>query len=240
MPVTRPLLLNQIQAITFDCYGTLIDWQGGVQDTLREILRRRGLDVDEGRFFHDWEQAQWDRIQRAYAPYRKIVAGSFLQVAKSYSLPLTPPEADEFAAAIARWKPFPDVPKALKSLSRRLRLGIISNIDDDLLAGSVAQMGVEFDWKVTAQQARAYKPSDKPFRLALEQMQLSPSLVAHAAFGFEYDLGPAATVGFRTILVRRGRTQFPPQPVPDLIVSDLTELANAFGLLERAEAAHPP
>lgn len=224
-----PIRLKDVQVITFDCYGTLIDWESGARETLRTLLLRHELPVDAEAYFRDWERSQWRRIHQSYAPYRAIAAESFLEVARQRGLPLSPHDAGVFAEAIPRWKPFRDVTSALTTLKRQLRLGIISNIDDDLLAGSVAQLGVEFDLKVTAEQARAYKPAPRPFELALERLSLPANLVAHAAFGFEYDITTASQLGFRTILVRRGRTKFPFDPVPDLSVSDLRELAALFG-----------
>lgn len=224
-----PIRLKDVQVITFDCYGTLIDWESGARETLRTLLLKHELPVDEETYFRDWERSQWRRIHQRYAPYRAIAAESFLEVARQRGLPLSPDDASAFVEAIPRWKPFPDVPSALAALKRRVRLGIISNIDDDLLAGSVAQMGVEFDLKVTAEQARAYKPARRPFELALERLSLPANLVAHAAFGFEYDITTASQQGFRTILVRRGRTKFPFDPVPDLSVSGLRELVALLG-----------
>jgi 2-haloacid dehalogenase len=138
-------------------------------------------------------------------------------------------EGRAFADSIATWKPFPDTVTALEKLRQHgLRLGIISNIDDDILTGTVKLLGVDFDLTMTAQQARAYKPSPVPFQRALEKLALPPQQVAHAAFGFEYDIGPAAELGFRTILVKRARVEFPPTPVPDLVLADLAELASLF------------
>jgi len=226
--MARPTALKDVQVITFDCYGTLIDWEGGAKQTLRELLQRHGMSADEEAFFRAWERAQWVRIHQRYARYRDIVAETFLEVARHYGLPCSEADAAAFAAAIAHWPPFPEVPEALARLKQHLRLGIISNIDDDLLAGSVAQLGVEFDLLVTAEQARAYKPAARPFALALERLSLPAKLVAHAAFGFEYDLVTASRLGFRTILVRRGRYDFPETPLPELVVADLAELAAVF------------
>lgn len=233
----RPLRLRNVEVITFDCYGTLIDWQGGAKQTLRELLRRAGAEHlfqtrgPEGvldNFFQAWERAQWHRIQQNYARYRDITREAFLQVAAVQGLPLGAAEAQAFADSIATWKPFPDVPQALKTLKGHVRLGIISNIDDDILAASVKQMGVGFDLLMTAEQARAYKPSPAPFERALERLQLPAERVAHAAFGFEYDITTASRLGFRTVLVRRTRTKFPDTPVPDLQVADVAELAAQF------------
>lgn len=225
----RPLRLTDVEAITFDCYGTLIDWETGVRQALQAMLARWDLHADEDAFFLAWERTQRARIQQSYARYRDIAAEAFASVAAAEQLPFGPEDTQAFAAALGTWKPFPDVPAALAQLKHHLRLGIISNTDDDILAASVKQMGVEFDLLMTAEQARAYKPSPVPFQRALERLGLAPARVAHAAFGFEYDIVTASELGFRTVLVRRTRTHFPPAPVPDLIVADLRELAAEFG-----------
>lgn len=225
----RPLRLQDVQAITFDCYGTLIDWEGGTKQTLRALLAAKDTRTDEDAFFHTWERLQRARIQKEYARYRKVAAEAFLEAAAAERLPLGEEDARAFADAIGTWKPFPDTRAALRVLKRHTRLGIISNIDDDILAESLKQMGVEFDLLVTAEQVRAYKPSPVPFQQALERLQLPPAQVAHAAYGFEYDIVTAARLGFRTILVRRTRSRFPETPVPDLNVADLAALAAHFG-----------
>ncbi len=240
----RPTKLEDIRAITFDCYGTLIDWEGGAKQSLRALLQKR-RPRDAGLFraefldelFRAWERAQWARIQQSYAPYREIAAESLEQVAAEHELPLASADARAFADSICTWQPFPDTPAALAKLKQQARLGIISNIDDDILAASVAHLGVEFDLLMTAEQARAYKPSPLPFQRALERLDLPPAQVAHAAFGFEYDITTAHALGFRTILVRRHRRKFPPAPVPGLIVADLAELAEGFRWRENRLAA---
>jgi len=224
----RPQRLAAVEVMTFDCYGTLIDWEGGAKSTLRALLVLKDARADEEAFFQAWERAQRQRIQRSYAPYREIAAESFLEVARARSLPLAAQDAELFADSIATWKPFPDTVAALQKLKQYLRLGIISNIDDDILAATVTQLGVEFDLLQTAQQARAYKPSPVPFERALARLALPPPRVAHAAFGFEYDITTAAALGLHTVLVRRSRTDFLATPAPDLIVDDLAALAAVF------------
>ncbi len=224
----RPLRLKEVEVITFDCYGTLIDWESGAKGTLRALLATKDLYADENAFFQAWERAQRARIQGPYASYREIAAECFAEVARAQDLPFNAGDAEVFADSIATWKPFPDTPLALQALKRQLRLGIISNVDDDLLAGSVKLMGAEFDLLMTAQQALAYKPSPVPFERALERLGLPAARVAHAAFGFEYDVTTATALGFHTVLVQRGRTDFPSTPIPDLVVDDLSELAMRF------------
>ncbi len=214
--------------MTFDCYGTLIDWEHGAKGTLRALLATKDWRTDEDSFFWAWENAQRERIQQSYAPYRQIAAECFVAVARAQNLPLSEGDAEDFADAIATWKPFPDTVAALRELKQHLRLGIISNIDDAILARTVKLLGVEFDLLQTAEQARAYKPSPVPFQRALERLGLPSDKVAHTAFGFEYDIGTAAQLGFRTVLVRRNRADFPATPVPDLVMDDLAGLAAQF------------
>ncbi len=177
----RPTKLKDIRAITFDCYGTLVDWEGGAKLSLRALLQKRRLRdagllqaefLDE--LFGAWERAQWTRIQQSYAPYRQIAAESLEQVAAEHELPLSGGDARAFADSISTWQPFPDTPAALAKLKQKARLGIISNIDDDILAASVAHLRVGFDLLMTAEQARAYKPSSLPFRRALERLRPTP------------------------------------------------------------------
>jgi 2-haloacid dehalogenase len=224
----QPQPLADVEALTFDCYGTLIDWESGAKGTLRALLAFRDARADEEAFFQAWERAQRDRIQQSYARYRQIAADCFQQVARDQHLPLSHGDARDFADSIASWQPFPDTRAALQELSKQFRPGIISNIDDDILAATVKQLGVEFALLQTAAQARAYKPSRLPFVQALARLQLPAARVAHAAFGFEYDITTASKMGFRTILVRRSRTDFPSNPVPDLAVADLASLAALF------------
>jgi 2-haloacid dehalogenase len=224
----RPEPLAGVEAVTFDCYGTLIDWEGGAKGTLRALLALKDMRADEEAFFQAWERAQRARIQKEYAPYRQIAAAAFTEAVRAQRLPLSEGDAQHFADSIATWKPFPDTVAALQRLKQQVRLGIISNIDDEILAETVKLLGVAFDLRQTAEQARAYKPAAAPFQQALERLQLPAARVAHAAFGFEYDIATAAGLGFRTVLVRRGRSDFPPAPVPDVSVADLAELAALF------------
>ena len=233
----RPVRLEDVQIITFDCYGTLIDWDGGAKQTLGALLEKNPallpvavpFDAVLDQFFQAWERAQWELIHGPYQRYRDIAREAFVEVAAVHGLPLGVNEGRAFADSIATWKPFPDTIAALQKLQQYgLRLGIISNIDDDILAATVKLLGVEFDLKMTAQQARAYKPSTVPFQLALEKLELPPQQIAHAGFGFEYDMGPAAALGMRTVLVKRARVEFPATPMPDLVVADLAELASLF------------
>ena len=133
------------------------------------------------------------------------------------------------ARSLAEWAPFPDTVPSLRKLARRRRLGIVSNIDRALLAGTLGRLQVPLSMTATAEEAGAYKPDPAPFHLALERLGLRPEEVLHAAFGWKYDLSPARALGLRTCFVARPTVcGLPPAQAieADLSVGSLGELAD--------------
>ena len=137
--------------------------------------------------------------------------------------------------SLGEWAPFPDTVRAMRTMARRRRLGIISNLDRVLLAATLGQLQAPLSMTVTAEEAKAYKPDPAPFRLALERMGLGPDEVLHAAFGWKYDLAPARALGMRTCFVTRPTVVELPAPErlaelgADLVVESLGELAERLG-----------
>jgi 2-haloacid dehalogenase len=130
------------------------------------------------------------------------------------------------------WQPFPDtVPALRRAKAAGWRLAIISNTDSSIIAHTLRQLEVDFDELVVAEDARAYKPSAKPFELALDALREEPENILHVAFGFKYDIGPAQALGFRTAWVNRHQEPAPGSERPDYEWRDL------WGLAELAESA---
>src|SRR5439155_27040437 len=148
---------------------------------------------------------RWERIQfqmlRPWRPYREILARSFDATMQYFGLEAFVDDGPGLARSVADWLPFPDTTRALRRLGRRYRLAIISNIDRDLLASTVGHLQAPFSSLVTAEDARAYKPDQAPFRLALERLGLPPGRILHAGFGWRYDLAPARAVGMHTAFI---------------------------------------
>ncbi len=210
---------------TFDCYGTLIDWEAGMKRCFREILAEKRSPVSLEQFAADWEEIQFRMIQEPYRPYREILAESLLETLERHRVLSSFSDGERLAAALPSWKPFPEVNATLGGLKKSgFRLAIISNIDDDLLSQTVKHFTVAFDRLLTAEQARAYKPSEKVFRYALEQLQCPPQQIAHVAFGARYDLLPAQEIGFRTIYINRSAQQLPAGIRTDAEYTDLIGL----------------
>ena len=213
--------LRRFEVVTFDCYGTLIDWEAGILSAIRAALPgRAGVEILE-RFAALETEAE----KGPYLPYR--------QVLKRVQVGLGLTESPELLAeSIARWKPFPDTVAALKVLKKRFKLAVITNIDDDLFEGSRAQLGVEFDWVVTAQEVGAYKPSPQNFIYAVRKMGVPCNRVLHAAQSLYHDVAPARELGLSTAWVNRrkwlkGGGATPASGAkPDLEVPDLKSLAD--------------
>ncbi len=143
----------------------------------------------------------------------------------------TPSELDCLVDSLGDWRPFPDTVSALQALKEKFKLAAISNIDDDLFASSAKLLKVEFDWVITAEQAKSYKPSLEVFQFALRKIGVPPARVPHVAQSLYHDIAPARRMGLATVWVnrRRGREGFgatpPASAHPDLEVPDLTALA---------------
>jgi 2-haloacid dehalogenase len=166
-----------------------------------------------------------------YQPYAHILATVMQGLGERLGFRPTDAELQALAGSVGDWPEFPDSPAALRALKGRFKLAIISNIDDELFAASNRRLGVEFDWIVTAQQARSYKPSSNNFRVALERIGLPKERLLHVAQSLFHDHVPAKALGWETVWVnrRRGKPGFgatpPATAQPDLEVPDLRTLA---------------
>lgn len=223
------LNFRYVDALTFDCYGTLIDWESGILGVLRTFRDDHGIDAGDGEMLERYARAEAHAQLRPYRPYRAVLRDVMHGVAASYGVHGGFDE-DAIAKSLPTWQPFPDTVAALAALKHRFPLGIISNIDDDLFAHTAKTLEVPFDWVVTAQQAGAYKPSLKVFRYALAEMGLPMQHAVHVAQSRYHDIGPLNQIGWRAVWVNRcgekagaGATQrFFARP--DLEVPDLATL----------------
>ena len=204
--------------LTFDCYGTLIDWERGILAALRPILERHG-------------ELEAAAEGGPYQPYRAVLAAVVDGLGARLGFAPSPEERAAFAASVGDWPPFPDTVAALQALARRFRLVILSNVDDDLFAGSARQLGVDFAAVVTAQQVGSYKPDRRNFRFALARLGVPDEQVLHVAQSLFHDIVPAKELGLATVWVNRrhDRPGWGATPSataqPDLEVPDLRTLA---------------
>jgi len=201
------MALDGIKVATFDCYGTLVDWEGGAGAFLYDLCLRHGADAPPpGRELRDrWEAIQFEVLSTGdYRPYKQVLAESLRSWMDERGLTWDAGEGDALVRAIRSWQPFPDTRPALTRVREAgLRLVIVSNTDRDIIDHTLRHLGVPFDDVVTAEDCGAYKPADTVFEQALERIGEPSEAVLHVAFGFKYDLPPAERAGMRTAWVNR-------------------------------------
>ncbi len=234
MTDTAGLDLDRFEALTFDCYGTLIDWETGILAALRPVLEAHGVRAKEDELLEAFGRHETAIESGEYLPYREVLAGVLGRLGDELGFSPTDAEATAFADSVGEWPPFEDSPPALRALGQRFGLAVITNCDDDLFARSARRLGVDFDWVVTAEQARAYKPSHRNFELALETIGLPRERILHVAQSLFHDHAPAKDLGFATVWVdrREGRAGSGATPTaaaePDLRVPDVASLVQAM------------
>ena len=231
------LSFDRFEVLTFDCYGTLIDWETGIWAALHPILVRHRVGVSVDSALELYGALESDAERGPYRDYKSVLRIVLTGFGARLGFAPTPEEMERFAASVKGWPAFPDSPRALQALKTKYRLAVISNIDDDLFAFSAQRLRVPFDWVITAQQVKSYKPSLNNFRVAFERIGVPPAKILHVAQSLYHDIAPARELGLSTIWVNRrhgkpGTGATPPaQAQPDLEVPDLASLARAIGLL---------
>jgi 2-haloacid dehalogenase len=224
---------NRFEVLTFDCYGTLINWEAGILSALHRILAAHGKQVDDAALLKLYGDFEMLAEQGDFHPYRTVLESVVRRFGTRLDFIPTDEQARLLPDSLANWKPWPDTVDALRRLQTRFRLAILSNVDDDLFAATRPQLGVDFDDVITAQQARAYKPSLKLFELALSRIQAPAHRVLHAGQSIYHDVIPAQALGLAAVWVNRPSARPGVGAVkaaearPDLTVTSLAELAAA-------------
>ena len=192
---------NRFTHLTFDCYGTLIDWETGILAALLPLFQRHGATPEQILQRYVFHEARLEGM--AWRPYRQVLTEVSVALAADFQTELTEAEAASLAQSVANWPPFPDTVGALRRLKDRYKLVIVSNIDDDLFVATARLLEVPFDDVITAQQVRSYKPATAHFHEALRRMEARATDVLHVAQSLYHDHEPAKRLGFHTAWVRR-------------------------------------
>jgi len=215
------------EILSFDCYGTLIDWETGILSALAPVLARHGRSVPDEELLETFATLEVGAEQPPYRAYEVVLREVVEGLGRRFGFAPDEAERGVLAASLGDWPAFPDTRDALLALKTRYRLAIISNIDDDLFARTARVLGVEFDWVVTARQVGSYKPSLENFRQSLARFGAPSDKVLHVAQSLYHDIAPAKSLGLSTVWVnrRRGRpghgATAPVTVRPDVEVPDL-------------------
>jgi 2-haloacid dehalogenase len=217
---------QKIRLLSFDCYGTLIDWKESVLSILEAYFEDSPLSFSRQELFRAFLEADRKMISDSYLPYREILAQVIELMAEELRFSLDPASRYLLSDRFSEWKPFPDTVRSLKQLKEKFQLAIISNVDDELFSISNKLLEVDFDFIVTAQQIGSYKPDHRNFQRALEVFGIDKQEHLHVAQSVYHDIIPARQLGLNTVWVNRygepERTD--PLEYPDLEVPDLQSL----------------
>jgi 2-haloacid dehalogenase len=229
------------RVLTFDCYGTLIDWESGILATVRPVLRAHNVEAADDHVLELFGELESAAQAGPYCRYAALLETVMDGLGQRLGFVATAADMAALANSVGDWPAFADSAEALAALKRHFKLAIISNIDDELFAASNRRLGVEFDWIITAQQARSYKPSLNNFRLAMARIGLPPEQWVHVAQSLYHDHVPAKSLGLDTVWINRrvgksGPGATPPASAqPDLEVPEMRTFAE---LATRARSDH--
>ena len=235
--------LSDHTTLTFDCYGTLIDWETGIARALDPWLSRNGLTLGPEEILAAFGAAESSQQRRTPgALYPDILRGAVGDMAARWQAPLGPEEGDAFAASVRDWPPFPDSAEALAYLKGHYKLVIISNIDRESFRHSNDKLGVAFDLIVTAQDVGSYKPDLRNFHYTIEKLGeigVARDEILHCAQSLFHDHVPAKELGLTSVWINRragrkgwGATSAPPREVsPDFEFPSMAAFADAHRAL---------
>lgn len=193
--------LARTKTITFDCYGTLIDWAGGLRRSFAQAFGPE-QSVREDTLFDAYVRAEAEEESKPYRPYRDILAATTERLANQLGFELPKGASDILAHTLPDWTPFPDTNEALGRLKEKFTLGVLSNIDRDLFAGTSRHLAVEFDFLIVAEDVRSYKPSCAHFERLLETHGPRETIL-HVAQSLHHDGVPAGELGIPFVWINR-------------------------------------
>ncbi|RLA92381.1 MAG: haloacid dehalogenase type II [Deltaproteobacteria bacterium] len=227
---------NKYEVFSFDCYGTLIDWEKGIIEALRPVLVLHNINLNDDEILMLYAQIEPKVEEGKFIKYKEVLRRVMQEFSKRLGFRLSPVQLDCLVNSLKNWKPFPDTVDALQALKKSFKLAIISNVDDDLFALSAKHLKVKFDWIITSEQTQSYKPSLTIFESAIKKIGVSPKKILHVAQSIFHDIVPAEKLGLSTVWVnrRQGKKGFGATPKArghfDLEVPDLKTLVSVIGL----------
>ncbi len=218
-----------VRAFTFDCYGTLIDWERGISEAIADIPALAS--VDRAAFLQRREEEELAIEGGPFRRYDEVLAISLQQAARAFAIQVSDGDACRFGASVPDWPALPDAAPFLRRLrSRGTPLAILSNVTREAIRLSVHKLGVPFDLIVTADDVQSYKPAPQHWLRARAELGIEPREQLHIAASMTHDIQPCALQGVPSVWVNRHDDPIPAGVDPALVVSDLVELGEALGL----------
>ena len=220
---------KHISFVTFDVYGTLIDWETGVFDAFKAEADRDGFTLERDELITLFHETQQQIEAGSYELYAEVLRRTAVQIAKKLGWPLEPSRAGFLPDSVKRWPPFKETNPVLTKIAKKYKIGLVSNIDDKLLGETRRHIPLDFDLVVTAQQVRSYKPDPAHFTECERRIGTKRGWV-HIASSYYYDVEPCVKKKIPVIWVNRSKQQLEPnQKKPDAEVANLREAAKLVG-----------
>lgn len=225
------MIESYTKLLTFDCYGTLVDWEAGVRAYLERVLRGKDAAADTEIFYQRWYELQLEHIAVQFKPYRDVLRDSLQRALADFGLSVEPDDGADFGEAMEQWEPFPESAKVLARLKEAgYTLTVISNSQHDIIRHAIEKLGNPFDHVVTAEDVGAYKPDARPFERALELAGVSRAETVHVCRSQEVDLPRSVPMGITTVWINRGGEPLVEGvPEPDYELVDLNGLPDLLG-----------
>ena len=211
--------------ITFDCYGTLIDWEGGIKSAAKNIADKNGFNLNLDGVSDKYIKVELEVEHEQYRKYHEVLQLSAKKLFKNEGFEISDGDTLEFADSIYSWKPFPETNKVLSGLKGKgYKLVILSNIDNEIIRRSIELIGINFDGVVTAEEVGSYKPEHGHWVEMLKRFNTSKDRVLHVAASYVHDIIPAKEQGFDAIWINRNNEKPTSDILPNKELSDLTKL----------------
>ncbi len=215
--------------ITFDCYGTLIDWEGGIRNATKQISDKHGFNLDLNGIADKYIKVELAVEAEQYRKYHDVLQSASKRLLKQEGFDISDEDALEFANSIYSWQPFSEIHDVLAKLKDKgYKLIILSNIDNEIIKKSIELIGIDFDGIVTAEEVGSYKPSHGHWQEMLRRFNATKGEVLHVAASYVHDIIPAKEQGFDAVWINRNHEQPTREIRPDLEFNDLSPLPESL------------
>ncbi len=219
-------LPKEVRFVTFDCYGTLIDWETGAYDAFQKEADRDGFTIDKNALIPHFLEIQREIERGSYELYAEVLRRTAVRCAKELGWDLEPSRSGFLPSSVPRWPAFRETNAQLERFAKKFEIGILSNVDDKLLGATRRHFRVDFDLVVTAQQVRSYKPDPAHFKECARRIEQKKKSWVHIASGYETDVEPCIKRKVPVIWVNRhGRKLEQGQKKPTEEVKTLRDAA---------------
>ena len=214
--------------LTFDCYGTLIDWRKGIDISLGNLLRKNGLPAEVS-VYSDYIRLEASE-ELGYKSYREVLRSTAIKVADALRISITKEDANAFASSVPSWPPFNDSVETLKQLGQKgCQRIILSNIDRETLKKTLLQNGLEVDGYITAEDVGSYKPSLEHWRRFFDQYKVTREETLHVAQSLFHDIIPSSKLAISTAWINRYSETNSSGTTPTYVFPDLRGLVKFLG-----------